>query len=886
VEKFLSLGRDLIMKTKQNILCIFILCIIIVAGGLTACHSGNGKSGSKTPGKEGSSITTADYTGNSYTDIGLFRITENSMLMFQDASSGEKAYICDKANCEHKPYDEVANPEPECAADAHRDNFVLAYENNIYLIGRDKNQTLTDNLSLYQEDINGTNRKKLLTLDNTAMNLWSYGVCNGKYLAISYTSSYEIDKNNNITESETVKTGIILVDLSSKKIINKVLARSAQSGCFHISINGDKLYYVFYYMDDKYDKKKAETLSAQNYAPYVAEHIRYEYHCYNLNTEEDTDLSEVAALLNENMAIKGCELFYKNHDNELCLYNDETKEITNIYGNENTVNTGDYRPIGFLNEHLLYCNYKESGTEWYLFDKKTKKSKMLCTNTYVVLGISDGYIYAQDATKDTSIECFTLEQFQKLTNNKNKKMEKSNAENEKTSTDSKTVVWGISEITQMDTETENQINQYLKKKGYDFKVEFKAAQHLASAKEMKEKQPELDIVQTAARTYYTDSACRLIREKYFYNLEDYLSSTGKSLYNSVPPEKWKQVTVDGEIYTVPNTFLNEKGIYFAFNSKYISKKSFQEFDGTLQGMEKIVSQVTIKQKNMSVILDGLDDFFLDGLVGGTFDGGLYLSNEEKRAGLWFEQEDVKEVYETLHRLYSNGYIDKSNTLTGSMNESDNLVANVSTDNYVVCVGSGNYDNSEYYRENTLVYQCKKPIVSKVSGSIGVVNDSAHKEDALELLKLAYTDQKLANLMNYGIPELPEDSYTVKDGIITKCSEKAEYRAFDNGIEFGNYLTASPLSREKTKSRKESLEKYYKKYGFESSLLGFNVAIGDYGSTVKTLTELEMNNQDIRKSSNFEKDYQKILNQINTDDNQKFVTYINTQIKEWNDKVTK
>lgn len=447
--------------------------------------------------------------------------------------------------------------------------------------------------------------------------------------------------------------------------------------------------------------------------------------------------------------------------------------------------------------------------------------------------------------------------------------------------DADTVVWGVNYAELPDAAAMKALNQYLQEQGYDFSVAVRQVESAGcDAKTLQEKYPDVDIMQVPPDYTSTNPGANLIREGYYLPLSDYLQKKGKRLKEQIPQSLWKQVKVDGGIYTIPNTALEYRGIYFQFNPKYIAKKYIKEFDGTMQGVRRILYHVewNLNQIPNPVVIgdSGLFAMNYAELTGNAFCYGLALDEEGDEVVPWYQAEGVREFYELLNNWYNMPCIGKQAfTLSPAI---DNELAEQAFQEgrYMVKIGIGAADETK-----GIVRYAKKRQGSSVNASTGISAKSTKQEWAKEFLELAYTDSHVADLLVYGIEG---EDYTLVKGLVKNTDSEGLDSYRTKRINFGNNIANTPLDTAGYTDLGKEMEEYFEKSGQveDSTYLGFEPDLRGYEETVKRLLDIELEEENVwgTNTDYFYDDYMLLTDRCSRNAYRKYAKEIKRQIEEW------
>ena len=333
--------------------------------------------------------------------------------------------------------------------------------------------------------------------------------------------------------------------------------------------------------------------------------------------------------------------------------------------NEEKEYDSGYRGVAVTERSVLYTIYdkKRDVLDWYRYDRETGQSECLAkseasgvpqyaTNEYVYVMI----FWSDDDYEHYAIPLKELEKGKYQFPEKSEKKKIQEKQDIKNNDPEDTVVWGVQSNQLPSANAVSQINHYLKKSGYDFKVEFISALENDPDK-LAQKYPQVDILQVPSSMVYNNRSADALKSGYYEPLSDFLDNGGKKLKKRFSETEWKQVEVNREIYSVPSSMLDYEGIYIAYNKKLKGKDGFKEAD-TLEKVEKIVSGTEVKAKYPIILLNSLEDGNLSGFADSDYCLGLALDHQTKKSELWYESKKVRAVYERFHTWYRRGELYK------------------------------------------------------------------------------------------------------------------------------------------------------------------------------------------------------------------------------------
>ncbi len=442
-----------------------------------------------------------------------------------------------------------------------------------------------------------------------------------------------------------------------------------------------------------------------------------------------------------------------------------------------------------------------------------------------------------------------------------------------------TVVWGVNYEELPSAASVDVLNQYLQKQGYDFALEIRQVDTAGySAKELQEKYPDVDIMQLPPEYPLNNSAAKLIREGYYLPLSTFLQGKGRKLKKQIPDMLWEQVKVDHEIYTVPNTSLEYRGAYFQFNPDYISRKDIKNFDGTIQDVHRILHKSNPTQMPYPVVIGDSVLFGMNyaDLTGVFFYYGLALEENGDKVVPWYQADGVQKFYELLNNWYNMRYLGSQSFTVEDTIDNKKAEKDFQKGRYMVKIGVGAADESK-----GVVRYVRKWQGSKINISTGIVATSAHREQALALLQLAYTDTHVADLLIYGVKG---KDYTLVDGLVKNTNPKGKDDYYLKRINMGNSIANTPLDTAGYKSLRKEMTEYFETSGqvAVSPYLGFVADFSGYGETINNLLNLELDHENVWLVTDLEYygNYDILINKCSKGKHREYAGEIKQQIQKW------
>ncbi|MBR5347718.1 MAG: hypothetical protein IK125_00600 [Lachnospiraceae bacterium] len=315
------------------------------------------------------------------------------------------------------------------------------------------------------------------------------------------------------------------------------------------------------------------------------------------------------------------------------------------------------------------------------------------------------------------------------------------AETEKDTTSNLTsdtphLVWAVGLSPYIDAKARAEIISFLHKNGIDCEIDFVDVEGGETYRTWYEQQKQNgtppDIMAVAPWQYGIYDAVDFITAEVL-PLDDYLKTeTGKRLQDSYCDIEWKQVTIDGKIYTVPKRMRQRSyDQYIYVNDR--DKNAFEEsFDGSYESLRQICEGSTAERPIIGS--DSLGSARLCPFLGFICRNSLFYDTASKTFDDLCGEDRLKDLLLDVH----------SDMMTGrfvSWASSDILADDVFayiTDKQLNGSAAG------YTR-----YVLSPYVFTIDSGAFGVCAFSSKQELALQVLGACFSDPEIASLIGYG-----------------------------------------------------------------------------------------------------------------------------------------
>lgn len=357
-----------------------------------------------------------DFTGKvkgdpftSYSDLGITRFIDDDLLQFSDAATGKKIVLCDKPNCKHD------NNECNANFKDHAVYLSAIYNDRLFIVIEEEDR----NFVLYEADVNGNNRKEIVSLGKL-QGSFDYLIIDN-YLVMQYSKTYDMENTDSIAMEllEEPISGIAIINLKEQEVDYIPEKVDYEGGIQRIHMYEDKVYYSYLYMDIEYDFLDFENIDFD----YVADHTFYRIYSYDISSGTESilyegqniyveEINEEYAIIREAMNEENVRIYVFN------LLNQEKELIIEgrIYGN--CIIDGD---------KLVYLSSSTDNIEteaelshsFYYFDLISKESFYIGVAEDDVIAIAElflgdyAYISYDDEIGDSRHGCILKEDFYK-----------------------------------------------------------------------------------------------------------------------------------------------------------------------------------------------------------------------------------------------------------------------------------------------------------------------------------------------------------------------------------------------------------------------------------------------------------------------------------------
>ena len=777
---------------KYIFLCVFISFILLLFGcskkteDVTISHN--------------SFIEVNSHAGHRYVYV------NNNMLYLQDMETNQSMILCSKTNCEHKPYDEVLNPDPECEAATRPGCTSYAsigiYNDCIYAFETNNNQ---DELELYKMELGAQGWFKIGKIPYGI-----YGEADSYYVNdYAYIDGFKTEYPSEASTEFMETTVLLKIDLKTGKYEELGTKYSSKYYCRmrKLDYSDGILCYENQRLKEGYTNEDLDIASDISWEGMFDTTV-CTIAC-DSGKEEKMDFRMFT--MGEYIAFKDSMIYYRN-GGLICRWDIRSRSESGIGEMEENESAQSYLPYGIE----LYNSSDGKSSRIYDIAKKRWYDLKSKGKNYDVLSCSEDYVRVMTYDKETaevqSEDWVTWKNYingihtakeadalnDELVKNQSVSSDAVNREDSaspledpeldsafyETHWKGKTVItwWNYVNIP---SHIIVALNDKLVELGKDYVVKMKYVanytdEYFDSLKSAKREAKALDV-------YCTPSQFegKKLENKYekckktdlMEPLDQYLASEeGTELYHAFFKKQWDGMRIDGKIYSYDWRGMPVQDVCAFVNQKYIDKYELQIDQKTsLKELFQMAKMVSEKEDNEQLI----PIFYAIGekessLTSNPIKGLDKL--REKYPGLFYfwGAGEGKDNFDFFLEIANEDFITTS---------SDKVVVRIPAEHIVKCkkvvLKTGKYE----------------PVTNSLTA---VASWSKHKQEAFDFISEVNVNKDIATLLSYGVEG---SDYVLEQGYVKMKNDAAL-----NYSSIGNKWITPPYQLEP-----EDKENVYRKY---------------------------------------------------------------------------
>lgn len=384
------------------------------------------------------------------------------------------------------------------------------------------------------------------------------------------------------------------------------------------------------------------------------------------------------------------------------------------------------------------------------------------------------------------------------------------------------IVWSVPDICSISKENVDALNSLLAQDGYDLKLSLKALSYdeYPSALDNVLKYNMTDIAFVGVENSTDNNIYSLLKSGSFLELDSLLQDgAGKLLYDAFPEQLWNSVKCDNKIYSIPSSVADDEGIYFAFNTKYVDERTIEQFDCSLESIDKILDNIKWTNSDLPPFQYLISGFDFVNLFDCGYDRGLLYDYTDGKITSPFDNERFISYVTTLNDIYSKGQTSDPINFSDNPGMNDpKTLAVIDANDYAIAIGKGTV-NKCFLDNDIIIVKAPAYLQSRLRGSIGINSSSPNTEKSLEFLSILYTNDKYANTLLYGTENV---DYKIEDGIVKNLDGSEKSKDFFNQLALNLFINVLPVDNDSfITDRRSSVFSHYNTMK-ENPFLGFEI----------------------------------------------------------------
>lgn len=288
-----------------------------------------------------------------------FYYNKEGFLEFYDYSSGQNAVVCNKLNCEHKPWGEDTPEEQRCDAYIINCQSIFVYGEQLYIVEGDPEKGV---LLVVESELDRSRKKIIATLNSEYIG--SYVIKDAKLYFATLVQEMEKDESGMPIPTGVSEVSFCSLDLRNGKIEKYIVMDSHYNAQLSIlGIYQDRIYCFYGYFMDKFTGFNYE--EAKN---------KLEWYTFDIKTgkmnaalKELSDIDMNLCLMEEGKIFYGKWEDRESEESDVYYYDMDTEVNKKIISDSFGIQIVDSKLIAEDQDENLYTIYDiESGETSHL----------------------------------------------------------------------------------------------------------------------------------------------------------------------------------------------------------------------------------------------------------------------------------------------------------------------------------------------------------------------------------------------------------------------------------------------------------------------------------------------------------------------------------------
>lgn len=441
------------------------------------------------------------------------------------------------------------------------------------------------------------------------------------------------------------------------------------------------------------------------------------------------------------------------------------------------------------------------------------------------------------------------------------------------------IVWTVSSDAVINEEYLTLFNKKLKEDGYSFQLKFQYMDYNYYNQEVRKvlENGDTDIALGGQdEGEFQNVVAGICRDGLFANIESYLNSDiGKALWEEYEEPLWGSVTVDGNIYTIPNSIYDDGRFCVVFNNKYIDTDTCKKFVGDITTLDEYITDEIKKNPAGREFVWSWNSTDLASVLGYYQKYGMFFEAETGEIISPFACEEMYNFMKMLNELQMAGCVAEECSLYGEGADYSAVRERMEEKKFSILLTKDTELVRNMGDDVTVVALDFTPNFERIGGTNGICAKSEHVEEAVQLLSLLHTEDEYAHLLLYG---KEGKDYEIVDGRI-ESENCADISTIDI---LGIYRSSYPDIEELIYTeniRQQKREIYRSKHCKTSVFSGFQIDETDFTEEELLGTQDAELHFDIWKGADFEEKFKTAHKELEKGE-EKVYQKLKKQVQAW------
>lgn len=405
--------------------------------------------------------------------------------------------------------------------------------------------------------------------------------------------------------------------------------------------------------------------------------------------------------------------------------------------------------------------------------------------------------------------------------------------------DKKLITWVYNDVVTITREVNLAINQELQKENYEFVLYFEQIEEKNYETTLNRRIADgnsPDIISASVGEMGTlQGTYRAYENKWLLNLNEYLKTMeGQELSSAFPEKQLKTCQVNGTYYGIASFMPITTNYTYYVNQQLMDKYEISEEELSARSVSElgeILEKVNDKEKNCTLLtLRTAESWagYLDGYStvvepqGNQTDAIVidYRDSSGNAVSI-FEEESAVQWFHAVATYKQKGYLRKGDSFFLVVDRNNQF------SNYKETKLQQLANEYPSVKEVVAIDYMKTSVDSQYNSITGVCATTQYKELALQALKLSVTNQKISDLLLYG---MEGTDYVLEDGVVV-----GEDFGWLYAMYFGNRFISTKTREEMSLDKEKWTERINEMY--ESPMVGVYFNLQNYNKEIEAIQNI-------------------------------------------------